>query len=647
MRRIAPGLLLGPAVAAALAVSASGQQPVQPTFRGGVRLIDVDVVVTDQNGRPIRGLTADDFEIVEDGRPQTIRTFSVVDLPFDPPAVLAERRSRDVEPDVVTNTAPEGRTYVLLIDAGNLRARHVAERWLDEVVQPSDRVAVVHAQGTFSDSQSFTSSRRLILQSIDRMIWGASAAGDARPVHLRPLDTLRALREIAERLGAVAGRRKAIVWLGDGINLHPHARLTVNAAGPPDRFVTQMAELLTSWQETARAAVDNNVAIYPVDPTGLTETLGVVELARIDSLREVAEETGGVTVGVSTNTFSEGFATIVQDASAYYLLGYSPEPEHTDGKFHPIRVRVKRPDVTVRARRGYYAPDPAREASAAAAPAASLPEGVSTAAAAALRRPVPVAGLGVDVFTLPFRGTGRDGSVLIGAHVHARDLDLSAGRTLAVSYQVFDLEGRVATGAYKVFEMNLEPARRDVAADTGFRFLERVTLRPGRYELRLVAEQPDRALGSVHAHIEVPDYRGPLLMSGVALASQDASQEVALVGDETLERALRAEPTARRRFHARERLVAFVEVYTAAQRFGEDEGVEVTGTLAPPGGDTVRRVTARSAGIPGRGPGAYGFRADIPLAGLTPGTYVLTLEARSARQRNKPVTRQVPFTVAD
>ena len=124
-------------VAATTLVAQTPSQPQDfPTFRGGVQLIDVDVVVTGGDGKPVRGLTQDDFEIVEDNRPQQIRTFSVVDLPFDPPQLLAERRAREVEPDVVTNTVPEGRTYVLLIDQKGaelmLRMRHIAERWLDE-----------------------------------------------------------------------------------------------------------------------------------------------------------------------------------------------------------------------------------------------------------------------------------------------------------------------------------------------------------------------------------------------------------------------------------------------------------------------------------------------------------------------------------
>jgi hypothetical protein len=75
---------------------------------------------------------------------------------------------------------------------------------------------------------------------------------------------------------------------------------------------------------------------------------------RVSGLRQVAVDTGGVAL-VNTNNFTGGFERIVRDNSTYYLLGYYPSTDHTDGRFHEISVRVNRPGVTVRARRGYFA----------------------------------------------------------------------------------------------------------------------------------------------------------------------------------------------------------------------------------------------------------------------------------------------------
>ena len=552
---------------------------------------------------------------------------------------------------MTTNTLPEGRTYVLLMDVGEvtdwaLKGRHFAEQWLDQVVRPNDRVAVVHVQGGFTDAQPFTNSRRLILGSINRALGSASARAEVAGQINRNLDAWRAIKEVSERLGTISGRRKAIIWIVyPPPILYPASFLTIGGSrGLQNPIAGRADELLDAWRDAAQAAVNNNVAIYPVDPRGLTPDFdGLTEAA---SLREVAYETGGVPIGVNTNNINDGFATIVQDASTYYLIGYTPEPEHADGKFHPLTVRVKRAGVTVRARRGYYAP------SSNGPPPKSLPappEGVSLAARDALRRPVATKGLGVDVSTISFRANDKDGAVVITAHVRGQTLDFAAGRRLAVSYQVFSLEGKVATGFYKVFGFNLGSESRARATGTGLQFVERVTLKPGRYELRLVAEQPDGPLGSVTVPIEVPKFDGDIELSGVALASRRAP-EVLLVGDRTLRSALPADPTALRRFRAGDGLSAYAEVYTDPERQIDElrlAGIRfatLRAGIATMDGTVVaqaqiQRVSTALSGTMVR----EGFRTDFDLSRLMPGQYLLALEASSASNRQKMISRQIPF----
>jgi hypothetical protein len=168
----------------------------------------------------------------------------------------------------------------------------------------------------------------------------------------------------------------------------------------------------------------------------------------------VAEDTGGIAV-VGTNNLTAMYKEIVRDTSAYYLLGYTPAIEHRDGKFHDIRVRVKREGLTVRARKGYLAP----RRDAPAAVERPLPEGVSAAARGALRMPVPVRGLAIDLFSAALKGVGREGTVVIGGQI-AGPLRLGDGDRMTVSYQVFDLEGALRTGEYKVFTLNPTPQTR-------------------------------------------------------------------------------------------------------------------------------------------------------------------------------------------
>jgi hypothetical protein len=390
--------------------------------------------------------------------------------------------------------------------------------------------------------------------------------------------------------------------------------------------------------------------VYPVDVNGLTTNLGLDSLIHTASVREVAETTGGVAIAAGTNDFSRGFATIVQDASSYYLLGYSPEPAQDDGKFHSISVRVKRPDVEVRARRGYYA-SPQGAALAPKNPLPDPPSGVSVAARDALRRPVPDRGLGLDVSTAPFKANEKESSVLITAHVRGMSLDYRAGRQLSVAYQVLDVDGKVATGFYRVFGFDLGDESRARATNTGLQFVERVALKPGRYELRLVAEQPGGPLGSVVATIDASKFDDDIDLSGITLASRRAN-EVLLVGDKPLRSVLPDDPTALRRFRAADGLSAYAEVYTglddriSTSRYDVINVATLRSTITNSAGAVVARSQAKKVVGDAAGKSLReGFRTDFDLAKLTPGMYVLTLEARAGRSAKDAVTRQIPFAI--
>src|SRR5262249_55502544 len=111
----------------------------------------------------------------------------------------------------------------------------------------------------------------------------------------------------------------------------------------------------------------NNTSIYAVDPRGLAafefgmdkpsislQTDSVYLNSTLNTLRELADSTDGRAI-VNRNDITMGMKQIVRDNSAYYLLGYTSSQAPSDGKFHDIKVRVKRPGVQVRARKGYWA----------------------------------------------------------------------------------------------------------------------------------------------------------------------------------------------------------------------------------------------------------------------------------------------------
>src|SRR5688572_4752256 len=152
MMRPKPSPLLRVALTLALGAVATtvlpGQQPASappqqnqppPVFRSGVEAVQLDVVVTDQNDKPVSGLTVDDFEVFENRVPQVITTFAPVNMPLE----RRERLPFDAEPDVQTNEREYRHVYLILVPGNtDLKARLRARQFLTEYFGDNDLGAV-------------------------------------------------------------------------------------------------------------------------------------------------------------------------------------------------------------------------------------------------------------------------------------------------------------------------------------------------------------------------------------------------------------------------------------------------------------------------------------------------------------------------
>ena len=599
------------------------QQP--PTFRGGVQSIEVDVRVTDRDGRPVRGLTADDFTLLDDGASQTITSATFVDLAVTSPVTRIPPGTP--EPDIATNRGA-GRMWVMLLGRNSLRSRLVVRRFIEEALGPNDEATVIHVGGNMSAAQGFTRSRRLLLASLDRIEEGERAV----PGPIEDREKFEILEEICIRLGQVAGRRKSIVFFD-----------------PPSYFTPRVLDdvpVLFAQRDALRAATRNNVAIHVVSTSGLP---GGVDgssqgpppktdiLVHQGGLRLLAEETGGETV-INTNNFSEGYQRVVRDTNEYYLVAYTPTVEHRDGEFHRLAVRVNRPGVTVRARPGYYAPEAAAPGDTAPASPDAAPGGLSAEALEALRLPLSVAGIPLDVFVAPFRGTvAKTGAVLVGAHIAGADLALAPGEILEVGYRATDVEGKATPGAFTRFELVLKESRPAVES-SGLRFVEWMSLPVGRHQVRFVASQPAGRTGMVVADVEVADFANdPVSLSGILLASDATAAHHTLKGDAALHKVLAADPTAVRRFSRRDTLTAYVEAYTNAGTSFRS----LTGSVTRVG--TTRNQPAEIQTVASER-GRWAVTTRLRLNTLQPGDYVLAYEAVGGSRTAK---RGVLFTVAN
>jgi len=146
------------------------------TFQAEVNLVEVDAVVTDEQGHSVLGLTIDDFELFDDGQPQKIAALSYVDIPLEIPPEFPGVE-RPVPVDVRSNKEPvSGRMYVIVLDDMNIDSirtsivRAHAREFVESYFGAGDIAAVTYTSGRADASQDFTSDPQLLLASIDKFI---------------------------------------------------------------------------------------------------------------------------------------------------------------------------------------------------------------------------------------------------------------------------------------------------------------------------------------------------------------------------------------------------------------------------------------------------------------------------------------------
>jgi VWFA-related protein len=654
------------------------------TFRVEVNYVEVDARVLDGQGNFIRDLTRDDFEILEDGVAQTVDTFSLVDIPVERPEVPLFATA-PIEPDVATNARTfDGRLYLFVLDdlqTSPLRTqqvRNAVRRFIETRLGANDRAAIVTVRGGSRGSQGFTDSRRLLLEAADhfvgqklqsetlmRLSTPQPAGGVIGPASSDPAEVERAfnadaslqtLRNSAEFLAGVHGRRKALVYVSEGIDYNVYDAISNRNA----------SRVVSSAQDAVAAATRSNVAIYAIDPRGLssgtedlietasqTAELGAQSALREmqvahDSLRMLADSTGGF-AAVNTNDLAGAFDRIVVENSSYYVLGFYPVSDRREGKTRRIQVRVRRPGLQVFARRDYIEP----RGRAAADSAPPIAQGTPTALVEAIRSPLPLSGLTFSATAAAFKGTAPRAqvTVVIEAPGDALTFTDEAGTytgTLELSLAAFDQSGRFKGGERPSVTFAMRPETHARVLETGVRVLSRIALEPGRYQLRIAAlSGGSDSRGSVFYDFEVPDFsKGDLTMSGLLLTSMAASQTMTTGADPTLADALPAPPTTLRVFPAGDELALFAEVYDNEVRTPHSVDL-VTRVLTDTGRVVFTGSEARSSEELGGRPGGYGYSARVPLTGFEPGLYVLTVEARSRLGRTEPVVRQVQFRVVE
>jgi VWFA-related protein len=680
-------------------VSGQGQgQPAAPqqpplTFRAEVNYVEVDARVLDQQGKFISDLKPEDFEVFEDGRPQKVSAFSLVNIPVE----RVQRplfASRPIEPDVRNNLqGADGRIYLLVLDdlhttaLRSQRTKAAAKQFIERYIGANDLAAVIHTGGRSDANQDFTNSQRLLLQAVDKFMGrklrsatlnkiddynqraGTGLASDPaqdmddKERGFQARNTLDTMRNLANYLGNVRGRRKAVVMFSEGIDYNIYDFMSVNNTG-----ATEASSVIDATREMIAAATRANVAVYGVDPRGLgasfdnlTEvqsfpddtSLGLNQSALYnevrlgqDSLRTLSDETGGFAV-VNRNDFDTAFQRIVDDNSSYYMLGYYSSNDRRDGRFRKIEVRLKsRPGLTVRARKGSVAPRrraPETKAASKDGPSLELKE--------ALESPLPLPGLPLAVTASVFKGPAAKGSVVISTFVHGGSLPLTEEKgmfknDLEVLSIATDDKGKSFSTDRNTVNLNMKPDTAKRVQVSGFRVIQSLDLAPGRYLLRVaVKESNTRKAGMVTYDLEVPEFtKQPLTMSDIAMTSALSGAAPTIRPKDPLEKLLPGPLTTYREFPAVDELALFTEVY---DNIKTPHKVDIVATVKAEGGQTAfeTREEHDSSELAGSA-GGYGFQTRVPLNKLAPGLYVLRVEATARVGDRNTVAKETVFRVA-
>jgi len=654
------------------------QLPEQPTFRGGISFVRVDVIVTDGKGAPVTDLKQEDFEGIEDDQPQPVEQFRLIKVDGNPkPGEPPPRQLRNRDDEEAEAARDDVRVYAILLDdyhvrkANSISIREPLTRFIQTQLRPNDMIAVMYPLMPASDV-SFTRNHASIIRAIEQF---EGRKYDYRPrnqmeeSYVRyPTETVErirndvvmgALRGLSVRLGSLSERRKSIIFVSEGFTamLPPQMR-RADASQPIDPFTVgripsgagdtpreetaaffSQADVYSRLRDVFESANRNNTAIYSLDPRGLAVFEFDIDDAfgpppsfatdrrtlqmTTDTLRVLSEETDGRAI-VNRNTLLEGMTQIVRDSSYYYLLGYTTKAP-TDGKFHQIKVRVKRRGVDVRARRGFWAAS-AADVEKISKPAKEIAKPVQFALASI----APSVQASRYVRTWVGSQRGENGKTKVTVVWEPMPVSPGVRREAIGALSVLAANGtgslvfRGRSGGNGAANVGSGPgAVRPASPPSGGSSAsvppQQVTFDapPGKLELRLTVEGVDGAgtLDRETQTIDVPDFSAaePSLSTPRVFRGRTARDIQMLQADAA------AVPTVARDFSRTERLLIRFDAYAPGT-----EQAAPTARLLNRAGDKISDLTVVAAGAGGT------HQVDVGLNTTPPGEYLVELSVTGA-----------------
>ncbi|MBI4907918.1 MAG: VWA domain-containing protein [Acidobacteria bacterium] len=542
--------------ALALAGQQPAQNPNQEPIRITVNLVQVDAVVTDSKGKLVPNLKAEDFEILQDGKSQKIRSFSFIrtESAAPPPPIAPTKKGQPAAPpppprNVAIKPNQVRRTIAIVVDDLNLSWESMAfsqqslKKFINDKVQPGDLVAIIRTGAGIGALQSFTANKREMLAAAERVKWNPMGRGRISPFsepqegdeafaqmddfrdRLYSVGTLGAINYVITGLRELPGR-KSVVLLSEGLNIF-------NREGATD-------QVLDNMQRLTDLANRSSVVIYAIDARGLpTLNIGASErgpsstnptaLAERQARRSqeyfdsqnglnyLAEETGGIFYRDS-NDIAGSLGKVLEDQEGYYLLGYSPTEETFNRKFHKISVRIKRPGLKIRSRHGFLGV-PDRDAR----PTRRTRQEQMVAA---LTSPFGTTGVPLRLTTLFSHNATQGAFITSLLHIDMKNVKFEDEEDgwkkarLDILIMTFGENGIPVDQTDKTFTVRLKGPTLKQATENGLVYtIHHPIKKAGAYQLRtVVRDATSEVAGSASQFIDVPDVaKGRLAMSGLYL----------------------------------------------------------------------------------------------------------------------------------
>jgi VWFA-related protein len=662
----------------------------QDVLRTDVSLIQTGVTVLDKEGRFVGGLTADQFNLTVDGRPQPISFFEEVMAGTAEESSNVAGNAGGRPSSTRSRPAKPGRVVIFFLDdlhmatESMMRARKLIQHFVDRQMNEEDVAAIACASGQLGFLQQVTGNADVLHAAIERLKTWPQVNGDgqlplmseyaARAIDVdydRDLmetyvqalirdgyrrqmaeamvrtrassilqkantDTRNTLRSLDSMMRAIAPMmgRKLIFFVSDGFLL-----------------TRTDSDVAATMRDVTDATVRAGAVIYALDARGLATDHwldagagapppdGGGQLARVEvgamsasqeALHFLAEQTGGRAL-LNTSAQTAAIDRTINETAKYYLLAWRPDAEQRNRKFRQVEVTVKgRPDLIVLVQRGVF--DGATNAAARhdQKPAAKTGDILNSALAAA----VPIAEVRTNL-DLSYELTDKTEAVvtaLISVPVEALQLGAGNKTALEIAGYVVNLDGKI--GSRFAQQLSMTMAEINSASDGRGNVLYRhqIKVEPGIYQVRVAAmDLNSRKAGSAAEWIKVPEVKlGEFTLGTFTLGERppDTGQSY------NVENFL-VQRNAERRFKRDIPLRFIIYIYNARGTPPDLRAyIQVLRDGLPVLSYNDLRVDPGAAGARGI---AYG--AEIPLDTLSPGRYVLQLTVTNGGVSTKAAAR--------